>query len=89
MLSSDLRDIQKSLEGCVDKDGCLVLHPALARIMLRTLRDLYTRAACLEASRVSGPARLTEADLASGKVKRLPIVPRPVHADNDERGPAA
>ena len=57
--------------------------------MLQSLRDLSNRAASLEASQVNGPARLTEADLASGKVARLPIVPRPVRADNDERGPAA
>ncbi|MAA97798.1 MAG: hypothetical protein CMN87_15495 [Stappia sp.] len=89
MLSDDLRDLHVHLECSTEEDGSLILHPLLARIMLQSLRDLSNRAASLEASQVNGPARLTEADLASGKVARLPIVPRPVRADNDERGPAA
>jgi hypothetical protein len=89
MLSEDLSNLRNWLDRRAEADGTLALPADLTAVLRFMLRDMCRLARAMEVNQVSGPATITPEDLASGKVKRLPIVPRPVRADNDERGPAA
>ncbi|WP_186390177.1 hypothetical protein [Stappia sp. TSB10P1A] len=90
MLSDDIRTLIGWIDANARPDGSLALQPAMTGLLRLALRDAARTARGMEASRISGPAMISEADLASGKVKRLPIVPRPVPAPaSDDGGSAA
>jgi hypothetical protein len=89
MLSDDLSNLRDWINRRADEDGSLTLPADLTAVLRFMLRDMCRAARAMEVSQISGPATITSEDLASGKVKLLPIVPRLVRADNDERGPVA
>lgn len=89
MLSDDIRSLRKMVDDHTAENGSLVLTPMLTQILKISFLDLSKRAASMEASRIAGPAMITDADITSGKVERLPVVPRPVPAAPDGGGSAA
>lgn len=89
MLSQDLDTLLKWIGANAKPDGSLELQPAMTGVMRFMLRDAVRLARSMEAASIAGPATITADDLASGKVKRLPIVPRPVPAAPDGGGSAA
>lgn len=90
MLSNDLETLLNWIGTNAKPDCSLVLQPAMTGVMRFMLRDAVRLARSMEASRIAGTATITDCDLASGKVKRLPIVPRPVPAPaSDDGGSAA
>ncbi len=82
MLSEDLANLRDWLDRRTGQDGALMLPAALTGTLRFALRDMAKTARAMEAGQIAGPARITDADLASGKVKRLPVVPRPVPAQS-------
>jgi hypothetical protein len=89
MLSNDLETLLNWIGANAKSDGSLVLQPAMTGVMRFMLRDAVRLARSMEAASIAGPATITEADIASGKVERLPVVPRPVPAAPDGGGSAA
>ena len=90
MLSDDIQSLRAWIDAHVTKTGGLSMSPMVTRIMQVAVIDMAGRARHLEASRIAGPAMITDADIASGKVERLPVVPRPVPAPaSDDGGSAA
>ncbi|SOC26989.1 hypothetical protein [Stappia indica] len=89
MLSDDIQSLRAWIDAHVTKTGGLTMSPMVTRMMQVAVLDMAGRARHLEASRIAGPATITDGDLASGKVQRLPIVPRPVPAAPDGGGSAA
>lgn len=89
MLSDDIRSLRRMVDDHTTDSGSLVLSPMLTQIVKIAFLDLLKRAASMEASRIAGPAMITDADIASGKVERLPVAPRQVPASPDGGGSAA
>ncbi|MBA5777445.1 hypothetical protein H2509_13385 [Stappia sp. F7233] len=89
MLSEDIRTLRQFIDEHVSRDGSLFLSPALTELAKFALADMVRCARALETAQVSGPARITEADLASGRVARLPVVPRPRLATGPGNGSSA
>lgn len=89
MLSNDLETLLNWIGANAKSDGSLVLQPAMTGVMRFMLRDAVRLARSMEAASIAGPATITEADIASGKVERLSVVPRPVPAAPDGGGSAA
>lgn len=87
MLSDDIRALRKWIDDHTTDSGGLVLSPMLTHLMKIAFLDLLKRSSSMEASRIAGPSTITDADLASGKVERLPVIARP--APSDDGGSAA
>lgn len=89
MLSDDIRALRKWVDDHTTDGGGLILSPMLTHLMKIAFLDLLKRSSSMEASQIAGPAMITDADITSGKVERLPVVPRPVPAAPDGGGSAA
>ena len=89
MLSDDLSNLRDWIDRRVDQDGILTLPADLTGVVRFMLRDMTHTARALEASQIAGHATITSEDLASGKVKRLTIVPRPVSKPSGGGGSVA
>ncbi|MCA1242968.1 hypothetical protein LC092_11005 [Stappia stellulata] len=83
MLSDELRSLGAMVDAATDERGELHLSAMQTQMAKLALLDLLKRANSLESCRVAGPARITDADMQTGKVVRLPIVPRPVPHSSD------
>ena len=67
----------------------LVAAVALNEFVITPQMEKARTARALEASQIAGHATITSEDLASGKVKRLTIVPRPVSKPSGGGGSVA
>ncbi|ADZ72425.1 hypothetical protein [Polymorphum gilvum] len=77
MLSDDLRALRDGLAEHRSHDGRLVLSGTVTSLVELMLTDCMRQARHLEAAVPAGAVTITAADLASGKVTRMPVVPRP------------
>ena len=83
MLTDELRNMRAMVDAATDERGELHLSAMQTQLAKLALLDLLKRANSLESCRVAGPVRITERDRQTGKVVRLPIVPRPVPHSSD------
>ncbi|SDU09043.1 hypothetical protein [Stappia sp. ES.058] len=89
MLSDELRKFRSMVDDATNERGELHLSAMQTQMTKLVLLDLLKRANSLESCQVAGPARITEADMQTGKVVRLPIVPRPVPHSSGDGGSVA